>query len=43
MSLAQEAVDTATAATEEPDHIEKLAAYPGEDVSFTSQRELNGW
>jgi hypothetical protein len=25
------------------DHIEKQASYPGEDTSFTSQRELNGW
>jgi hypothetical protein len=29
--------------TEHPDHIEKQASYPGEDTSYTSQRELNGW
>ena len=26
-----------------PDQVEKQAAYPGEDLSYTSQRELNGW
>jgi len=29
--------------TEHSDHVEKQASYPGEDTSFTSQRELNGW
>jgi hypothetical protein len=28
---------------EAPDHVEKQASYPGEDTSYTSQRELNGW
>ena len=26
-----------------PDEVEKEASYPGEDTSFTSKRELNGW
>jgi len=38
----QEPADNA-ATPEIPDQIEKQAAYPGEDVSYTSQRELNGW
>jgi hypothetical protein len=25
------------------DHVEKQASYPGEDTSFTTQRELYGW
>ena len=29
--------------TDHPDQVEKQASYPGEDTSFTSQRELNGW
>lgn len=28
---------------EGPDHVEKQATYPGEDTSYTSRRELNGW
>ena len=26
-----------------PEHVEKQASYPGEDTSYTTQRELNGW
>ena len=29
--------------TDRSDHVEKQASYPGEDTSYTSQRELNGW
>ena len=29
--------------SEAPDHVEKQASYPGEDTSYTSRRELNGW
>ena len=29
--------------SDQPDHVEKQATYPGEDTSYTSQRELNGW
>ena len=35
--------ETETLDPEAPDHIEKQASYPGEDTSYTSQRELNGW
>jgi hypothetical protein len=45
--LSEEDPDTAQlvvdSTTEHPDHVEKQASYPGEDTSYTSQRELNGW
>jgi len=43
--LPAERPDPATVLTDsdQPDHVEKQASYPGEDTSYTSQRELNGW
>ena len=40
-----ESIDTAAFLNpaDRSEHVEKQASYPGEDTSYTSQRELNGW
>jgi MFS transporter, UMF1 family len=35
--------ETVPFVSEEGNQVEKQASYPGEDTSYTSQRELNGW